>query len=94
MDDVKEKRCPFRVLKAEHPAMLRGHGSTVTEEFYQCMGEECAAYYRGICLRLQPPFSVADREMTDEERQQILEYIRNSPVVPLSTFDQKGEIPW
>lgn len=47
--------CPFRVFRQEHPALLKGQGATTTEEFYKCMGKECAAYFEGGCLRLVPP---------------------------------------
>ena len=50
--------CPFRVLRVEHPAMLRGHGTSTTEEFYPCLGKRCAAYYPGGCLRLVAPAAV------------------------------------
>lgn len=46
------KCCPFRVLRAEHPPVLRGHGTTVTEQFYECLGENCVAYHNGVCLRM------------------------------------------
>lgn len=46
------KCCPFRVLRAEHPPVLRGHGATVTEQFYECLGENCVAYHNGVCLRM------------------------------------------
>lgn len=32
--------------------LLRGQGVTVTEQFYECLGEKCVAYHVGICLRL------------------------------------------
>lgn len=51
-NEANFKLCPFRVLKAEHPPMLRGQGATVTEQFYECLGEKCVAYHVGICLRL------------------------------------------
>lgn len=50
--DGEFKLCPFRVYKAEHPPVLRGNGTVITEQFYPCMGEECVAYHVGICLRL------------------------------------------
>lgn len=46
------KLCPFRICQVENPPALRGNGTVVTEQFYQCLGEECVAYHVGICLRL------------------------------------------
>lgn len=51
-DPAEFKLCPFRVCQVEHPPVFRGHGTTVTQEFYPCMGEKCIAYHVGICLRL------------------------------------------
>lgn len=46
------KACPYRIYTEEHPALLRGQNSCTTQVFYPCIGEECAAYHVGICLRL------------------------------------------
>lgn len=54
MENKPVKKCPFRVCKIEHPPMLRGSGTIFTDEFYDCIGEACAAYYPGGCLRLGP----------------------------------------
>lgn len=45
------KKCPYRVFTESYPAILRGSGDCVTQEFYSCMGEACIAYHVGICLR-------------------------------------------
>ncbi len=45
------KLCPYRVFTEEHKAMMVGHGDYVTQNFYQCCGEDCVAYHVGICLR-------------------------------------------
>lgn len=89
MEDVKEKRCPFRVCQVERPPMLRGNGTTVIQEFYHCMGEECAAYYRGGCLRLVPPALVIGdsplrmrADLTDEEVEKLREELRKAPIMP------------
>ena len=71
MEDVKEKACPFRVHSVQHMPMLRGNGPSTTQEFYPCMGEGCAAYYRGMCMRLSPPAMVID-DFTDDEATMIL----------------------
>ena len=97
MEDVKEKRCPFRVCKVEHPALLRGRGATVTEEFYYCMGKECAAYCEGGCLRLVPhaleignsPLGMRV-DLTDAEIENLREEMRNAP----PTLVHPGEVPW
>lgn len=46
------KACPYRVYTQEHKAMMKGGSDFITQEFYACIGEECAAYHVGICLRL------------------------------------------
>lgn len=60
MADAKDKACPFRVHSVQHMPMLRGNGPSTTQEFYPCMGEGCAAYYQGACLRLMPPIMAYD----------------------------------
>lgn len=62
-------KCPFRTCKQEHPAMLRGHGAVITEDFYDCNGEECAAFHDGICLRLNPREYTIRATLTDKELQ-------------------------
>lgn len=46
------KACPYRVCIEEHKAILRGQGDFTSQCFYPCIGEKCAAYHVGICLRL------------------------------------------
>lgn len=85
MENEMIKKCPFRVCKVEHPAMLRGHGATVTEEFYNCMGTACAAYYQGGCLRLLPPALTVDTDrFTEADLDEFLEAIRNAPLMATS----------
>lgn len=82
MEDVKNKRCPFRVCKIEHPPILRGQGAAVTEEFYNCMGEECAAYYKGGCMRLIPPVLEIDaKEISYADLEKLWEEMRNAPIM-------------
>lgn len=52
--DGNFKACPFRVYHQEHLPITIGSGSSSTEQFYPCMGEECAAYHVGVCLKLVP----------------------------------------
>lgn len=46
------KACPFRTITEEHKAMIRGQGDIISQSFYPCIGERCAGYHVGICLRL------------------------------------------
>lgn len=93
MEDVKEKRCPFRVCKVEHPAVLRGQGATVTEEFYDCMGKECAAYYNGGCMRLIPPALVVNGEgFTDADIEKLREDMRNAPLMAAPSTEPSVEV--
>ena len=48
---IELKACPWRVCTGQHPAVLKGSGDIITQKFYPCMGESCAAYYNGLCLR-------------------------------------------
>ena len=94
MGDVKEKRCPFLVHR-EKTSFKYSCAEVTTEQFNPCIGEKCAAYCRGTCIRLPLPFLVADREMTDEEFRELADYIRDSPPTPTTVLDQKwGGIPW
>ena len=82
MEDVKNKRCPFRVCTVERPPMLRGTGTTVIQEFYNCMGEECAAYYAGGCMRLIPQAQVVNGEgVTYADMEKLRNYMRNAQSV-------------
>ena len=60
MADVKDKACPFRVHRVDVTPSLTGIKLFCSEEFAPCMGEGCAAYYRGACLRLMPPIMAYD----------------------------------
>lgn len=56
-DDGNFKACPFRIFHQEHMAITigsSGSGGSYTEKFYPCIGQECAAYHVGVCLRLIP----------------------------------------
>lgn len=53
IDDKGElKACPYRIFTEEHKALMVGQGDIVTQSFYPCIGENCAGYHDGICLRL------------------------------------------
>ncbi len=93
MKDVKEKRCPFRVCKVERPQMLRGNGTTWTEEFCFCMGEECAAYYPGGCLRLQPPAYTMRANLTGQELQVLRnDLLRGGQIMPYNPEQESAEL--
>lgn len=59
--------CPFRVIAEVHPALVRGSGDVTTQHFYPCVGLECAAFYDGICLRLQEAVRATERNRGNEE---------------------------
>ena len=80
-------KCPFRVCKVEHPPMLRGHGPTITEEFYACLGEECAAFYDGICLRLNPPEYTINKRLTDKELQALKNEMLSAGQIMVASAD-------
>lgn len=80
MEDVKDKACPFRVHSVQHMPMLRGNGPSTTQEFYPCMGDGCAAYSQGACLRLSPPALVIDDGISNDDLKEIQEHIRNSEI--------------
>ncbi len=46
------KACPFRIFREEHLPITIGSGRSYTELFHPCMGEKCAAFHVGVCLRL------------------------------------------
>lgn len=46
------KACPYRIITEEHKAMMIGQGDIISQLFYPCIGEHCAGYHIGICLRL------------------------------------------
>lgn len=50
-EDVKFKKCPYRVITEEREAILREQGDITTQLFYPCIGKSCIAYHVGICLR-------------------------------------------
>ena len=60
MADVKDKACPFRVRTVYRDTVIRGRGPSTAQEFHPCLGEGCAAYYQGACLRLLPPMMAYD----------------------------------
>lgn len=67
-DDESFKACPYRVITEEYKAFTVGTGDTVVQEFYPCMGEGCAAYHAGVCLRLQEALnSLPDVEVRHEQ---------------------------
>ena len=94
MDDVKEKRCPFRVFREKTSFKYSGAEAT-TEKFEPCIGEECAAYYLGGCIRLPPPYLLANGEISEADLEKLLEEMRNTPIMVLSSEEaKKEEIPW
>ena len=44
----KELLCPYRVCTTSM-------GGSTTQQFYLCDKENCAAFYRGACLRAREP---------------------------------------
>ncbi len=81
MEDVKEKHCPFRTYRIKDPGFL-GYAS---EGFHRCMGEKCAAYYKGGCLRLGfPALMIGDSplrmraDLTDAEIEKLREEMSKS----------------
>ena len=81
MEDVKGKCCPFLVRRIEHPPVLKGHGTIVVDEFLPCHGKDCAAYYRGGCLRLVPPALVIGEDLTDKDLEKLREELKNAPIM-------------
>lgn len=82
MADVKEKCCPFRVFR-EKTHFHHSQGEATTEKFYDCLGEKCAAYYKGGCLRLIPPALVIDDgTMSLDDAQKLQEELRNAQIMP------------
>ena len=61
-DDGSFKACPYRVITEEHKAIAVGTGDCVTQRFYPCLGENCAGYHAGICLRLQGVLTAGEVE--------------------------------
>lgn len=82
MADVKEKLCPFRVFR-EKTHFQYSQGEATTEKFYDCLGEKCAAYYKGGCLRLIPPaLLIDDGNMSLADAEKLQEEMRNALVAP------------
>lgn len=92
MEDVKEKRCPFRVFREKTLFKYSGAEAT-TEKFEDCLGEKCAAYYRGGCMRLTPPALVVNGEgFTDAVIDRLCEYTRNEPLMVATGAEPSVEV--
>ena len=77
MGDVKEKCCPFLVFR-EKTHFKYSQAEVTTEKFHDCMGEKCAAYYQGGCLRLVPPaIVVGDGVVSASDVKKLREEMRN-----------------
>lgn len=61
-------KCPFRI-DSDKTDFTYAHTSHVREHFADCLGKECAAFYGGTCLRLQPPAYVMRANLTHQELQ-------------------------
>ncbi|MGN0317799.1 MAG: hypothetical protein ACI4E1_07715 [Lachnospira sp.] len=53
-EDGTSRYCPYRVFQETHQPVLKGAGSVITQEFYNCMRTLCAAYDENSdeCMRL------------------------------------------
>lgn len=96
MADVKEKCCPFRVFR-EKTHFKYSQGEATTEKFYDCLGEKCAAYYTGVCMRLMPPALVIGdspirmrADLADADIKKLREELSKAPIMPV----KPGEMPW
>lgn len=45
------KYCPYRVYSETVPAILKGDGDKIVQNFYPCIKHECMAYNDGVCVR-------------------------------------------
>lgn len=89
MEDVKQKFCPFLVIRENKAEFMRVLGLAFTENFQLCKGKDCAAYYRGGCLRLVPPALVIGdsplrmrTDLTDADIEKLCEELKNAPIMP------------
>lgn len=82
MEDVKQKFCPFLVIREYRSEFRRVLGIPFVENFQLCKGKECAAYYRGGCLRLVPPALVIDgNNISDADIEKLREELK-APIMP------------
>ena len=98
MEDVKEKCCPFLVLRIEHLPVLKGHGTIEVDEFLPCHGKDCAAYYNGGCMRLVPPaLMIGDSplrmrtDLTDDDIEKLREELKKAPITLAPTAEVTHE---
>lgn len=56
------KLCPYRAWSETHPAVFVGQGDATISDFYRCVGDDCAGFYNGICLRLNEQVKRIDEQ--------------------------------
>lgn len=88
MEDVKQKFCPFLVIREYKQEFLRVLGISFVENFQLCKGKDCAAYCNGECLRLVPPALLIGNsplrmrtDLTDAEIEKLCDEIK-APIMP------------
>lgn len=85
-------KCPFRIY-GDKTDFIHAHTSHIRENFPDCLGEECAAFYDGICLRLNPPEYIINKRLTDKELQTLEnELLSAGQIMPYNPGRESVEI--
>ena len=78
--------CPFRI-KSKTVNFVHANESCTNQGFEHCLDEECAAFYDGICLRLNPPEYTISKRLTDKELQTIKNEMLSAGQIMLVSAD-------